>query len=382
MRYLPILMLLLLAGCPGGKPQGTAPKSSSNEQKLKVTLLRTDLGLGDGELVRDADAALAKLAQQGDIDYTPLGDLPPAMVNEGGSGDIGLPDSERPPGSKAVGLMKRAEADDLARKIAAADAVVCSSPVTANMVLKQIASAKLKVPALIVLDDVGPKLDAPPDGTTISSCSYEVKEAAYLLGVAAGVSSKSQAFAMFTSTTDPNADTLVKAFTNGVHNRMTGGNVYAEQVMPDADEIVAPADFTGAFSAIMADPNRKIDHFIVFCGRATPSIMYGLSSKPTNGFLLGGYGDFTQVRPARVVGCIVKHPGVALESTFNGVTSAADLAARLTPDHLKLTFQNGGVDVSDFSAYAHYNQDAEDIADAVEQVRSEIEGGEIDVMKE
>ena len=382
MRLLPLILVVFLWGCPGGKTSGNTPKPATpNTPKLKVTLLRTDLGLGDGDLVRDADDTLHKLDQQGDIEYAPVGDLPEAMVNEGGSGDIGLPDAERPPGSKPVGLMKGAEVEELANQIDDAEVVICSNSIVANSVLKQAAAAKGKLGAIIVLDDVGPKLEAAPSGTTVSVFKYDVKEAAYLLGVAAGFSSRSQAFAMFTSTTDPNADTLYKAFVNGMHNPMTGGNVYHEAVTPDADDIVLPADFTRAFESIMSDPNRKIDHFVVFCGRATPSIMYGLSSKPTNGYLLGGYGDFTQVRPARVVGCIVKHPGLGLKRLFEGARSLKELQDQLAQG-ITLTFKEGAVNLTDFNAYANYNQDAEKIAEGVKTARSQIEGGEIDVMQE
>jgi len=381
MRYLPLILLVLLSGCPGGSKPGTTPqaKQHSSTPKLKITLLRTDLGVGDGDLVRDADTALHDLEAKGGIDYLGVGELPGKLVDEGGANDIGLPLAEMPAGSNIVGTMPPAQAMTLAQQIPDSDIVIVSGPISARPVFKRIASGKLKAKLLIVLDTEGPNLPAPPAGTDVVTFQYDVKEAAYLLGVAAGVSSRSQAFAMFTSTFDPNAATLVKTFTNGVHNRMTGGRVYHAEVMPDDDNIVPPPDFTKAFESIMV-PGRQLDHLIVFCGRATPSMMFALSSKPTDGYLLGGYGDFTQVRPARVVGCIVKHPGVGLKKVLEGATSLAEVKKRLG-NGLTLTFKEGGVDVTDFNAYANYNQDADDIADAVKEVRSEIEGGEVDVLQ-
>jgi hypothetical protein len=299
------------------------------------------------------------------------------MENEGGSGDIGLPGAELPPGGKSIGLMTTAEADKLAAQVKGCDLLVVAGPRVPGNLTSQI-GGEAGIGAILVLNDVGL---APRTEPYLYALTYDIKEAAYLLGVAAGVSSRTQAFAMFTSTTDPNADTLYKAFANGVRNRMSGGNVYLEQITPDIDDILAPADFTRAFEAITHVPGRKIDHFIAFCGRATPSIMYGLSSKPTNGYLLGGYGDFTQVRPARVVGCIVKHPGVGLRLLLEGAGSPDELKQRMEAG-ITLDLKNGGVDVTDFKAYANYNPDAEDIEEAVAQARSEIAGGEIDVLQD
>ena len=121
---------------------------------LTSPLLRTDLGLADGEMVRNADEALQALADNGDIAYTSVGDLP---LGDGetraATGDIGCPMSSRNPAASWSG-------DDQRRSKGMAEQsgreVRLSATVSrANIVLTAIADQQLKVGALIVLDDTG-----------------------------------------------------------------------------------------------------------------------------------------------------------------------------------------------------------------------------------
>jgi hypothetical protein len=380
MRLCILSLLLLLPACP--TQQGTSgrqPARNLRQPALSVTLLRTDLGLGDGELVRDADAALRALADDAAIHYVPVGDLPAALQVEGGTGDVGLPDIEAAGGARAIGVMSLEEAGALARQLESADVLILSGPLAYAAAQPQLSSGKVKYEQIILLDGEGP---APESGypDNLAIIQYDVREAAYLLGVAASVSSRSQAFVAFTSDQDPNADELLVAVENGIHNRMRGGNVYHERLSPDAAGIVAPEDFRGKLLPLIE--GLQTNHYIVVAGRATPSIMYALSSAPTSGYLLGGYGDFRQVRPARLVCCIVKRPGRVLAEWLEGATTPAELvvAVRGSADR-RYGLGEGAVEVTDLRAYAKFNQDAEDIADAVEQVRREILEGELEVSK-
>src|SRR5688572_13337583 len=113
-------LLLLLTACPG-KQQAHKPKQPASKPTFTVALLRTDLGLGDGELVRDADAALQKLEDEGHIIYNPVGERPPALASEGGTGDVGLPGAELKPGAKPVGMMTLDEVVKLAEQLEKVD---------------------------------------------------------------------------------------------------------------------------------------------------------------------------------------------------------------------------------------------------------------------
>ena len=77
----------------------------------------------------------------------------------------------------------------------------------------------------------------------------------------------------------------------------------------------------------------------------------------------------------------MKHPAVALRKLFDGATSVADVLKRAPEGRLTAGFADGGVDVTDMSAYAHYNPDAADIKEAIDGVRKQIANGEIDVLK-
>jgi len=380
MRYAIIVLALLLAGCPAGQApsHSLSAGGSGVVPALSVSLLRTDLGLADGGLVREADSALSELSRQGQISYIGVGELPPELITEGGTGDVGLPGAPVPQGTKPTGIMDSAGAQKLAAGLHDCDVVVVSSSIAARPVLARIKAGTLKAGLLVVLDDDGPALDS---GTTpVVQLHYDIRAAAFLVGVAAGTSSRSQAFVAFTSTQDPHSADFLQCLRAGLRFRMAGANLLSASLTPDADNVVAPDEFKTKRDRIFATPGLKTDHFIVDAGRATASIMFALSTKPTNGYLLGGYGDFRQVRPARVVCCIVKHPGSSLRKLLTGAKSVKDVqAAGMSLP--KLDLANGGVDVTDFSAYAHYNPDSDDIADAVKDARGQILDGELDVTK-
>ncbi len=373
------LFALILTGCPSGKTGKPAADSGSGViPSLSVTLLCTDLGLGDGELVREAHETLDELSRASKISYIQVGDLPLELASEGGTGDVGLPGTEVVAGDVPAGAMSLDEAAGLAAQVKDCDILIASGPLAAAPLLKRIDDGKLKVGAAILLDTEGPPL--PQTKAKVLSIDYDIAAAAYLLGVAAGTSSRTQAFLSFTNSQDPKADVFVRMLDNGIRYRMAGGGVLDTRLTPGDDGVIVPQDFSGKLAEVLSQ-GLKCNHYIVALGRATPSIMHALSSKPTNGYLLGGYGNFTQVRPARVVSCITKHPGVGLMRLLDGAKSVAEVGQRAPKGMLTLGMSDGAVDVTTMDSYANFNPDAEDIEQALADARAQIESGELDILK-
>jgi hypothetical protein len=383
-RVWPLLLLALLSGCPQhGQQAGkqTDAGDGAGPPALRVALLRTDLGLADGELVRRADAALEELADAGALEYTPVGALPPALEREAGAGDVGLPDPKGPqPGVPSSGIMTADQARALVDQAAATDLLVVSGPLVANLALERIAAGDLEVEALLLLDTYGPPLSA-NQPMPVYRIDYDIKPAAYMLGVAAGTSSRTQQFIVLTSTLDPRADDLVAAALAGLRYKMNGAVIFQQQLTPDAEDLITPEAYFGALQAIRADVGGglSVDHYFVDLGRSTPSVMHALSKLPTDGFVLGGYGDFRTVRPQRIVGTIVKDPAPALAKLLDGLAGVEGLAERTQDGTYTATFAEGAVDLTAFDQFAKFNTSAVDLEEAVAAVRGQIEAGELDV---
>jgi hypothetical protein len=380
MRFICIAVFtLLLSGCPGGKP--AKPVASGDQSgvvaNFSVSLLCTDLGLGDGALIRAANESLEHLMLDGKISLITVGTVPAALANEGGTGEVGMPVETPETGESTAGTMTIVQAANLAEQLHDSDIIVVSGPLAAVPVLHRIDAGELQCELVLMLDREGPEL--PKTKATVLALDYDIAPAAFLVGVAAGTSSRTQAFLSFTSTQDPHADEFVKALENGIRFRMAGGGVLDSRLTPDFEGLVNPEDFSRSFTT--AKEGLQCDHFIVALGRATPSIMHALSSKPANGFVLGGYGDFRQVRPARVVSCIVKDPGPGLTRLLGQAQTVAEVTAGAQDGVLKLGLSEGAVDVTDLAAYSNFNEDADDIREALKDARDQIEAGELEVLE-
>ena len=84
------------------------------------------------------------------------------------------------------------------------------------------------------------------------------------------------------------------------------------------------------------------------------------------------------IRAARIVGCIEKYPGVALEIILEKAGSVAGLGGLFTDGFYELSMADGAVGFTSFDKYTQYNPDGEDIEDVVEGVEALIEVGELD----
>jgi hypothetical protein len=387
MRHLlPCLLLLLLTGCPPAKPQtGTSTgKSVAGATKFSVALLRTDLGLADGQYVREADAALSELAIAGAISLTVVGELPAPLQEEGSTSDVALPDEELTPGVPQAGIMTLAQAEALAGQLGEADLIVLGGSVVLPAMLKRIEAGELKCRAVLLLDGDGPPVPATTP-VPVHALRYDVTHSAFLLGVAAATSSNTQNFIAFTSVQDPDREDFLDGLFAGLRYRTGGAQLISAELQPDAQNLVTPEDYKAALERIRqrGAGSFRVNHYIVAAGRVTPSVMYALSSDPTSAYVLGGWADFTQVRPAKVVCCGEKHPGGALAQLFDGAASLNDVLARLSGG-MVFGIDSGAADVTDFTAddhplYDDFNPDGVDIREAIETARGEILAGELDV---
>jgi hypothetical protein len=208
---------------------------------------------------------------------------------------------------------------------------------------------------------------------------YEVEPAAFLLGVAAATSSNMQLFSVLTSTDDPARFAALDALRAGLRFHTNGARLLAAEVTPDEFGVATQETYMAALAEL--DRQRgtalKPNHYIVLGGRAAPSMMYGLSTGEGSNYILGGWADFTQVRPARIVACAVKHPGVVLRRLLTG--GPQRLLEVLPEDELTGSFAEHAIDVTPLDRYMKYNPDGQDIADAVAAARAEIDAGEMDI---
>lgn len=406
---------LLLAGCPGkGKQQHAGTASGGGDESggaaastaLKVQLVLSDLGLSDGYFARQSDSQLKALAAAGSIQYVPLGKVPEAIKDEPGSDDVGLPpgafgiESKNP--VRQPGSMTQAEAEAVLDGAADCDLLVLSAPSLVQPALDRISSGKFKTEALILLDQDGWAGLSGKPVVPVYSLHYDVTPVAFVAGVAAAASSNTSMFMALASKNDPDADAWLDGAFAGARFRANGAQMLVKKLESGPDGMVTPDSFLAAYEQLKAagGPAFQCNHFLVCLGRSTPTIMLVLSKKPTNGYCLGGWADFTSVRPSRFVGCALKKPDMALAHIFGHIQEPADLdklaawgeasaaapsadsaAAEVRPDFgrvISVGLDEGAVGFTDLKDYSNFNPDGDDISEAVTQAIEEIKSGELD----
>jgi hypothetical protein len=317
--------VLLLSGCihrsdeapppvqPPTVATGSPPATAAADSAVTGTagplfvLLRTDLGLGDGAFVREADSELSSLAQRGFLRYRAVGQLPPPLEQEADYADVGLP----VPKSSKPGEMTLGEAGALLGQAAPGDVLVVSSGYLLPRVLDACQQGQLKPRLVLLLDEEGMgSLPAAP-AVPVVRLRYDIKHSAFLSGVAAAQSSSLAHFGILYASDDPQGPEFAKAAAAGAKYQSNGAWNEARAVPVGPDGYISPSDFETAFTQLKAQggPNFAPDHYILDLGRSTPTIMNALSKKPVNAYLVGAYADFSTVRPARIIGCALKRPG-------------------------------------------------------------------------
>jgi hypothetical protein len=384
------LLALLLTGCPPAKPAGSssaAPAGTAAAGKpsapalkahgLTVCLVRTDLGLGDGSYVRELDELLVGLAKDGQLTYLTAGKLPEPMIVEASSYDVGLPlkDSEQP------GTMTTEAAVALLDEVKPCGWLVLTSPALVDPALERIQAGKFTAQAIILLDEEGwaARPENPP--VPVISARYQIKEVAFLLGVAAAQSANNQQYVAMAISNDPQAEEFLHAVSEGAKYQTNGAVTLTATLDADPQTgLVTPETFRTAFERIKerAGAAFAANHFILALGRTTPTIMYAMTQKPINGYVLGGYADYRQIRPARVVGCAVKHPAVMLRYMLEHAATAPELAQLAPQGYVELGLRDGAITFTDFDLYSRYNPDGDDIKEAVENVQGLIKADELD----
>jgi basic membrane lipoprotein Med (substrate-binding protein (PBP1-ABC) superfamily) len=375
------LLAAISAGCPagnggGGKAGGASTPASAPVKSLgTVALVRSDLGIGDGIFVRELDAALSRMAAEGRIEYAPVGELPVELNLSMGKDDIGLPEA----GSADPGTMTLAEATALVQQAGQCDLLVLSSQLLVQPALNAVAAGQIAPAAILVTDDYLIGGGWAGSSVPVYTISYDVSDVAFMCGVAVAKSSVNGMFTMLASADDPQADAFLKAAKAGAKYQTNGAGV-ATMVVPETGgtDVLDPETFQQALQRIKDDYGDYFtpNHYIINLGRATPTIMQALAS---DAYLVGAYADFTRVRPPRVLGCMEKHPGVALELLLGGLSSLGELPGQFNNGSLQYGLKDGAVGFTDFSLYGRYNPDADDIKEAVEKVRAQILAGEMDI---
>ena len=377
-------LAILLAGCPPAKPDGSNTGSAGQPghtaalaaHGLCISFVYSDLGLGDGSFVREVDALLSDLANAGEITYQPVGDLPAELLIEASSFDVGLPGDGSQPGT-----MTLEAASVLLDEIQPCDWLVLSTPRLVAPALERIAAGMLEAEAVVVLDEDGwvePEAEPP---VPVIRVRYVIKDVAFMLGVAAAQSSNNGQFVALANEADPQASAFLDAVAAGAKYHTSGAVTFTATLPVDpATGVVEPEDFRTTIELIKSQVGAAFaaNHYIVNLGRTTPTIMYSLTLSPTNGYVLGAYADYRQIRPARVVGCAVKHPAVALQYLLEHAATAEDLEALAPQQFIELGLTDGAVGFTDFDLYSRYNPDGDDIRESVENVENLIKADELD----
>ena len=382
-------LLLLAAGCPsrdGGDGGGTAPPGGGDTTAeaapagppFTVTLVLTDLGIGDGAYIREADEALRIQAQAGRIEYLQAGELPGPLVNQADSGDIGMPVE----GSDQPGTMTMTEACDLVNLVESTDWLVLSTPALVPHAVARIKDGKLAAGHILVLDDDrATELPADPP-VPVWVVEYDTQPMAFLAGVAAASSSNNGQFVIIAAKSDPHAVEFLDAAWAGAKYQ-TNGAVAAVTTVPidDVTGLITPETYRAAVTTAQQKMGQAFNanHYILALGRATPAILNAVAKNPINGYIAAGYADYTEVRPARVVGCAVKHPSRALAHIFANLDEANDPGVVADGDGMiRVGLEQEAVGFSGYELYKRYNPDGDDIEAQVQAVMAEILVDELD----
>lgn len=342
-----------------------------------VCLVMSDLGLGDGAYVREANQALVELAKAGLVDFSVAGVLPPELTMDLGYEDLGLPLA----GSKLPGMMTQAAAEALLDSGIDCELLLLSTPLLLQPALDRIANKKVVAEAVLVLDNEGYQAPVGTPPVPVYVVRYSIKDGAFLCGVAAAQSSVTSFFTAIAYSGDPQAEEFLAAVEAGAKYYKSSSFVAKITVPADGETgLVTPENFRTALSRVKSQLGSafRSNHFIVSLGRATPTILRALSGAPENAYVLGGYSDYRNIRPAKIVGCIEKHPGVALEIILRKAGSVSGIAGMATSGFIELGMAEGAVGFTSFEMYSRYNPDGEDIEDTVEGVKALIEAGELD----
>lgn len=403
-----LLALALLTGCPPAKNGNGAAGSNNAGQStsgtvatgISVQLVLSDLGLSDGEFARAANTALTEAADNGSIALGTLGTLPEVMKDESAGDDVGLPPGsfgiENTSPQRLPGTMTQAEAEAVLDTAADCELLVLTAPSLVDPALSRIAAGKFKAEAILLLDNDGYTAPAAP-AVPVYVVSYDVTPVAFVAGVAAAASSNTGMFIAIGGSTDPDATEWLDAVYAGAKFHTNGAQMMTGIADAGEDKLVSPDEFLYVFKALMdrAGPGFRCNHYLISAGRATPSIMYALSKDPTDGYCLGGWADFTPVRPARFVGCAIKKPDQALRHILSHIQTSADLAkmaawnqasnsgddaaaANASQFEIRVGLDEDAVGFTSFDLYGRFNPDSDDIQDAVENIWREIRSGEFD----
>lgn len=379
-----VACVVLMLGClpkqetQDNQAQPNAAAAQESTPAIELTFVLTDLGLEDGQHVRDADSVFNELDNTV-IKYMAIGELPLTLTTEAGISDVGLPVE----GSTSSGEMTKAATEKLLDEAGESDWLVISSSLILDAALERIESGAINTGLVLILDDYGltETLVDPP--VPVYAISYDIQPAAFLLGVAAAKSSNNGMFIVMASEDDPHAQEFLDAVWTGA-KYTTNGAVVADTILPMDDNGLITLN---VFLQLQRQLSQRMgqyfaaNHFILAVGRTTPTLLYACTSEPFNGFVAGGYGDFRQVRAARILGCAEKRPGAALSYIFRelGDGTLADLADETGV--IQVGLDQSAIGFTDFDMYSRYNPDGDDIAEAVENVWAEIQVGELNVPK-
>jgi len=342
-----------------------------------VTLVRTDLGLEDGQFVRQADAVLSELDGTV-VSYTTVGELPVPMTNEAGLTDVGLPDAA----SSDPGEMTIAQAEALLDEVGETGWLVLSTPLLLDAALARISDGTISAELILLLDDYG-LLEAPLDPPVpVYTISYDIQPVAFLLGIAAAESSNNGMFVVMASEADPHAQAFLDAVWTGAKYHTNGASV-ADIILPVSaeDGLITMDVFLQLHRQLRERMGQSFtaNHFVLALGRTTPTLLYACTSEPFSGYVAGGYADFRQVRPARILGCAEKLPDAALRYIFSELGDGTLAGLADGDGMIAVGVEQEAVGFTGFEMYSRYNPDGDDIAEAVENVWAEIRTGELDV---
>ncbi len=390
-----IAALLLLCGCPppakkdaGSGTNGNAgavqQTTKSTAKPLRLALLSSDLGIADGQMVRELDTLFTGRAASGSIEYSLVGPLPGEIAYGQISGSIGFPDAE----STTPGSMTDLQAGVLLDSVPDCDWLVLTSGYVLQHALDRISQGTVNAGAIILVEEAGSQGYVNSSSVPVYILRFDICHAAFMAGAAAARSSNIAHFMLLGAEDDPQAQEYMDAAIAGMQYISPSAWIKQAILPVDSRGLISLQQFRQAHVDLLneAGENFKTNHYVLDLTRSTPFVTT-LISEPggsLNGYVASAYGDIRHVAESRILTCSLKRADVALAWLLDNCSTTADLAGCAVGSYIDFGLASSrpgltesAVGYSKMEFYSRYNPDGPDIELELEVLWGEIEAGEL-----
>lgn len=390
-RIIALAALLLLCGCPPPARKGStdtpadqpAPSQPAG-QRIRVALLASDLGLGDGWRVRKLDTMLTGRAAAGSIDYSLIGSRP-TEISFGDIGPrVGFPDVD----SSVPGSMTDLQADALLADAPESDWLILTSGYMLQHALDLVAAGTLQTNAIILVDEAGAQGVASTGELPVYRLRFDIRPAAFIMGAAAARSNNRSHFVLLGAEDDPQLDDFMQYAANGMKFVSRGVWIMEDRLPVDSRGMITEPVFAQRHKDLMkaAGENFVNNHYVIDLTRSSAYILrlIGEDGGPIDGYAVSGFEDLRAIAGSRILSCGLKRPDVALGWLLDNCTEPGSLEELALDGYLDFGLRGSrpgqdesAVGFTEFDIYSRFNPDGEEIAEEVIKWWNEIEAGEL-----